>query len=159
MQHLCDSNVVLATVVERHPHHAAALRWLDTLPAGDTAAFCRQTQLSFLRLLTTEAVMKDAVQTNAAAISVLKDLMMDSRFVFIAAEPVGLEAVWFQTAASDNVSPKAWMDCYLAAFARCYSLRLVTFDKAFEALRRQIEFDLLVLLCSGRGPRVEALIF
>jgi predicted nucleic acid-binding protein len=36
------------------------------------------------------------------------------------------------------------MDFYLAAFARGHSLKLVTFDKGFQAFRR-IGLDVLVL--------------
>jgi uncharacterized protein len=144
MRHLCDSNVILASVVERHPHHISALRWLNSFDEADTAALCRQTQLSFLRLLTTEAVMKDAVQSNAAAISILSGIMADSRFEFIAEDPAELEALWFKSGAVRSPSPKSWMDTYLAAFACGHSLRFVTFDNGFARLRRS-GLDLLVL--------------
>jgi toxin-antitoxin system PIN domain toxin len=144
MRHLCDSNVILATVLERHPHHGSTLAWLNSLAEGDMVALCRQTQTSFLRLLTTEAVMKEEVQTNAAAIGILLELMADPRFEFVTAEPIEMEALWFKAAGVRQASPKKWMDAYLAAFARGHSLRFVTFDKAFEELRRG-GLDLLVL--------------
>ena len=136
MRHLCDSNVILAAVVQRHPHHIAALNWIDGFGTGDTVAICRQTQISLLRLLTTQAIMKEEVQTNAAAISIIASLMSDSRFKFIAEEPAGFEELWFKLSSQRTAAPKTWMDSYLAAFAQGHSLQLVTFDKAFEKFRR-----------------------
>jgi uncharacterized protein len=136
MRHLCDSNVILAAVVQRHPHHVAALKWIGGFGNGDTVVICRQTQISLLRLLTTAAIMKDEAQTNAAAISVTTSLMSDSRFRFIAEEPAGFEELWFKFSRQRTASPKTWMDSYLAAFAKGHSLQLVTFDKAFEKFRR-----------------------
>jgi predicted nucleic acid-binding protein len=46
-------------------------------------------------------------------------------------EPPGCFALWQQFAASDSASPKVWMDAYLAAFAICAGLRLVSLDQDF----------------------------
>jgi toxin-antitoxin system PIN domain toxin len=144
MRHLCDSNVLLGIVVERHPHHISALRWLDGFGAADKVIVCRQTQISFLRLLTTRAVMREVVQTNSAAIALLSDLLSHPAFEFVDSEPANIENLWLAAADARTVSPKIWMDTYLAAFARGHSFRFVTFDSAFEKLRR-MGLDLLVL--------------
>jgi predicted nucleic acid-binding protein len=47
-------------------------------------------------------------------------------------EPPGTAATWRQLAALDTASPKVWMDAYLAAFAICGGLRLVTLDSDFS---------------------------
>ena len=47
---LCDVNVLLALVTDRHAAHTAAVSWLNGVPAGD-AAICRIAQTGLLRLL------------------------------------------------------------------------------------------------------------
>lgn len=66
---LADVNVWLATLVESHPHHAAARRWWreDVLADGRRPVFCRVTQLGLLRLLTNEQVMGPNRRSLAAA--------------------------------------------------------------------------------------------
>lgn len=135
MRNLCDSNVLVALVTERHPHHISALTWLRELGDDDAVVLCRSTQITFLRLLTTEAVMQEEVQTNSKAIAILSGLMADSRFVLMAEEPPDLEARWFKHAGLRSASPKLWMDAYLAAFATALGLRFVTFDRGYERLR------------------------
>jgi toxin-antitoxin system PIN domain toxin len=141
MRHLCDSNVFVALVISSHPHQSAALKWFDALPAGDTAEFCRMTQNSFLRLVTTEAFTRPHTLTNAKALAVYRALQQDARIDF-ASEPRGLERAWLSTAAVHKTSPNLWMDAYLATFAILSGLRLVTFDKAF---RQFPKLDLLLL--------------
>jgi hypothetical protein len=57
---LTDANVWLALAAERHQHHAAARDWFLAL-GEEQAAFCRVTQMSFLRLLTNRTVMGEDV--------------------------------------------------------------------------------------------------
>ncbi|HEX4999872.1 MAG TPA: TA system VapC family ribonuclease toxin [Terriglobia bacterium] len=144
MRHLCDSNVILAAVVAAHPHHDAALDWIAGFGAQDTVTLCRQTQMSLLRLLTTEAVMQDEVQTNANAASLLNQLMADPRFEFVDREPPDFQSSWLGMAGLRSASPKLWMDAYLAAFARGHSLRFVTFDSGFASFRKA-GVDVLIL--------------
>ena len=54
---LCDSNVWLSLTLSAHVHHRAARDWLDTTTEPRSALFCRATQQSLLRLLTTAAVL------------------------------------------------------------------------------------------------------
>jgi toxin-antitoxin system PIN domain toxin len=144
MRHLCDSNVLLALVLANHPHHTLALKWFQSLGPGETVGLCRATQLSFLRLLTTEAILKRDTQTNAEAISVWNGLAGSPRCEFLFQEPSSLESKWLVWSGLDTASPKVWMDAFLAAFAMGHGLRLVTFDRGFEPYRKQ-GLDLLLL--------------
>jgi hypothetical protein len=57
---LCDVNLLLALVIDKHTHHAAAVGWLQGKAAGE-ARICRLTQIGLLRLLNSPAVMQDDV--------------------------------------------------------------------------------------------------
>ena len=54
---LPDTNLWLALALSKHTHHSAARAWLDREDESDSLGFCRSTQQSFLRLLTTTDVM------------------------------------------------------------------------------------------------------
>lgn len=49
------------------------------------------------------------------------------------AEPRALDETWAGFSDLGRTSPNLWTDAYLAAFAKCAGLRLVTFDKGFSA--------------------------
>ena len=51
MTYLLDVNVWIALAAERHTHHRVARYWFSNLQ-DEKLAFCRLTQLGFLRLLT-----------------------------------------------------------------------------------------------------------
>lgn len=101
---LVDTSVWLALSLSSHPFHAMGLDWLAQQTGEASVLFCRATQQSFLRLLTTQSVVRPfgITLTNAAAWS-----------VYVA-------------------SQKLWMDAYLAAFAVAGGVELVTTDKAFK---------------------------
>lgn len=133
---LCDSNVWLALVLSQHQHHRVALDWLDTIDIPASVCFCRATQQSLLRLLTTAAVMRaygNAPLTNRQAWQLYEHLLTDDRIVLLANEPTRLETRWKALAVRDLASPKTWMDTYLAGFALAGGHGLVTTDRAFEA--------------------------
>lgn len=131
---LCDSNVWVALAISDHPFHAAALRWFESVQEAGTVLFCRATQQSFLRLLTSAAVLAlygNAPLTNREAWRLYEALLADDRIVYHRREPQGLERYWEQWARQDTASPRLWMDAYLAAFARAEGCRLITIDRAF----------------------------
>src|SRR6187551_2871644 len=132
MRHLCDSNVFVALAVSGHQHHPGARAWLDGLSDGDTAEFCRMTQNSFLRLLTTDAFMKPYTLTNEQALETLRTLLDDGRIAACLEEPLTLEPRWFEFAAATLPAPLRWMDAYLAAFAVESGMRYVTFDRGYQ---------------------------
>ena len=140
---LADSNVWLALALSKHVFHGAAQAWLAKQAPGE-ALFCRSTQQSFLRLLTTAAVFAPygiSPLSNKAAWSVYEGYLADERIAWVE-EPRGLEASWKKLASSPKASPKLWMDAYLAAFALAGGYGLVTTDKAFKQFK---SLDLLVL--------------
>lgn len=130
---LPDVNVWLALSLEAHPLHPKAMHWFEGARTG-SVHFCRYTQQSTLRLLTTAALTSPlglSPLTNKAAIKAMQGMLDDPRIAF-AGEPVGLPPAWMELAATSTASPKLWMDAYLAAFARTGGYALVTNDKAFK---------------------------
>ncbi len=133
MRFFADSNVLLALVLEAHPHHAAPRAWLDSLPPGSRLEPCRATRLSFLPLLTTEAILKSEIRTNDEALLALDEVLSDPRVGCLEQEPGRLFARWRELGGWAQPAPKRWMDAYLAAFALESDCRLVTFDRGFSA--------------------------
>jgi uncharacterized protein len=94
--------------------------------------FCRFTQISLLRLLTTSAVMgADEVMTQAQAWEAYDLWKQDDRILFLD-EPPNVEAAFRGLTRQLRPSPKNWADAYLAAFAAVSGMRLVTFDRALQ---------------------------
>lgn len=140
---LADNNVWLALALSKHESHLATRAWLGKR-APKEVVFCRATQQSFLRLLTTSAVLAPygiPPLTNRAAWSAYQGFCADERTAW-AEEPRGLESHWKKFSERLKPSPKLWMDAYLAAFAIAGGYQLVTTDKAFKQF---IGLDLLVL--------------
>jgi toxin-antitoxin system PIN domain toxin len=123
-----DVNVWLALAWERHAQAESAREWFERTE-DEQFLFCRFTQLGFLRLLTTEAVMGKDVKTMAGAWEVYEEWCADDRVGFLP-EPGGLDRGLKDLTRSRHASPKAWADAYLAAFASAAGLKLITFDKS-----------------------------
>jgi toxin-antitoxin system PIN domain toxin len=141
---LADSNIWLALALSKHQFHSAARDWLRQQSPRDPVLFCRSTQQSFLRLLTTKAVLSPygiPALSNKAAWSAYQDFLADERVAWVE-EPLRLESSWKMLAASSTASPKLWMDAYLAAFALSGGYQLVTTDRAFKQFKG---LDLLIL--------------
>ena len=126
-----DVNVWIALTSERHLQHAAAALWFESLGLDSRLCFCRITQLSLLRLLTTRAVMGTDVMTQPEAWRIYDRWLDDPRVVFLD-EPAGLEQAFRSHSRRRSPAPKEWADSYLLAFAVVSGLRLVTFDQAFR---------------------------
>lgn len=71
-----DANVWLALIRERHQHSGLARRWFDSI-AESRFSFCRFTQITVLRLLTTAAVMERDVLTMRRAWAIWDALAAD----------------------------------------------------------------------------------
>lgn len=130
---LADSNIWLALALSKHSFHSSALTWLSACGAKEVL-FCRSTQQSFLRLLTTAAVLTPygiPPLSNKAAWAIYDGFRADPRITW-AEEPQGLEAQWKKWCGSSKASPKQWMDAYLAAFALAGGHQFVTTDQAFS---------------------------
>lgn len=126
---LLDANVWLALAVAAHAHHERAQAYWTT-EATPVAAFCRVTQLAFLRHLTNPAIMGNLVLTPKAAWKKYGEFLALPEVRF-AAEPAGLQDQLGQFCDLGRTSPNLWTDAYLAAFAKCAGFRLVTFDGGF----------------------------
>ena len=127
-----DVNVWIALTYDRHVHHSSAARWFASLNGDTRLCFCRITQLSLLRLLTTKAVMGPEVMGQTQAWSVYDRWLDDPRVVFLD-EPAGLEQTFRSQSQRRDPAPKDWADSYLVAFASVGGLKLVTFDQALRA--------------------------
>jgi toxin-antitoxin system PIN domain toxin len=141
---LGDTNIWFALSVSGHSHDRIARTWFEELGSSDQVYFCRSTQQSFLRLVTTASILAPynaLALSNAQAWNAYDDFLSDSR-VSLQDEPAGLDRWWRQYSHRKSASPKLWMDAYLAAFARAGGCRMVTTDAAFKQFAG---LDLLLL--------------
>jgi toxin-antitoxin system PIN domain toxin len=132
--------VWIALTYRGHIHHVAARGWLDSVPEDAAFCVCRLTQLGFLRLLTTVAVMGNKVLSQAGAWKVYDDWLENGRASYVE-EPPAIELSFRSFSQSSQVAPKDWADSYVSAFAQVSGLRLVTFD---QALHRKTAGSLLL---------------
>lgn len=131
---LVDSSVWVAAAFLSHPHHRFALNELERGTVRVPAVFCRASQQSFLRLITTPHVFRayqpETVSNRAAW--VMFERLCARPGIAILDEPPGTVALWQRFADRKTASPKVWMDAYLAAFAIAGGLEFVTFDRDFQ---------------------------
>ena len=119
-----DINVWLALATD-HIHHATAVDWWERY--GGSIGFCRMTQVGFLRLLTTAAVMNGRPLQMKQAWRVYDELSADER-VDLLTEPLNMEQSFRGNSSTRLASPKLWVDAYLSAFANESQAELVTFN-------------------------------
>jgi len=101
MTYLPDVNVWIALAAERHTHHRVARRWIGNLP-DEKLAFCRVTQLGFLRLLTNRHVMQEELMSPDEAWQAYGALRLDRRVGF-APEPSSCSR-------SNSIACQRWMN-------------------------------------------------
>jgi len=94
--------------------------------------FCRFTQITVLRLLTTEKIMGNDTTSMTEAWSLWDRIWADDRVQFLP-EPEDIEKEFRSCSRLSSRSPKVWADAYLLAFASCAGLKLVTFDQALKS--------------------------
>lgn len=123
---LLDVNVWLAAAWGRHIHHAVAKAWVDA--QDDGLAFCRVTEMAFLRLVSNPAVTGSDVRTRKQGWDLMLALQDDPRVRFLP-EPRGLAPLWITLSKRNDKSHLLWTDDYLAAFAQATPARLVTLDR------------------------------
>ncbi len=126
-----DANLWLALLWSRHVHSEKAREWFERA-AGEQFYFCRFTQLTVLRLLTTQSIMGEDVKSMSQAWSLWDRIWADTRIAFLP-EPEGLERSFRVHSSLSSRSPKVWADAYLLAFTENAGLKLVTFDRALES--------------------------
>ncbi len=126
MTYLPDVNVWIALAAEQHKLHLKAGHWFNGLH-DERLAFCRVTQLGFLRLLTNKHVMREEVLSPGEAWDAYRVLRLDRRIGY-AAEPNEFSEMWQSFTEGPLSSPNLWTDAYLCAFANAAQMTLVTFD-------------------------------
>lgn len=125
---LPDVNVWLALSVPELVHHRAALLWWQQTASGK-CHFNRVTMLGLVRLLTQPRVMGAGALGAAAALAIWQRWIALPE-VALHPEPAGLDGV-LATLVPADMPPRLLTDAYLAAFAMCAGLRLVSFDADF----------------------------
>jgi hypothetical protein len=125
-----DANVWLALLWSRHVHSERARLWFEHA-SEEQFFFCRFTQLTVLRLLTTEKIMGTDAKTMSEAWGLWDQVWADARIAFLP-EPDGLEREFRARSRLPSRSPKVWADAYLLAFASVAGLKLVTFDRGLK---------------------------
>jgi len=126
-----DANVWLALLWGRHIHSGKAREWFEQAGA-EQFFFCRFTQLTILRLLTTEKIMGKDTCNMAEAWEIWDRMWADQR-ISLLPEPEELEKEFRRRSRLSNRSPKVWADAYLLAFASSAGLKFVTFDRALKS--------------------------
>ena len=124
---LPDVNVWIAFAWQGHIHHEIVKPWFAALEYGQ-AAFCRVTQMGFLRLLTNARVMGREVLSQRNAWKIYDELARDRRVTF-ATESGDVEPVWKRYTQARFTGTNIWTDAYLAALASVQGMRLVTLDR------------------------------
>ena len=141
---LADTNFWLALVLSKHLFHTPAIRWFQHQPTSSSILFCRSTQQSFLRLLTTDTLMRVysiPAMTNSLAWETYQTILANPRCGYTN-ESGDLSCQWTQYSNRDSASPKLWMDSYLAALAVTSGHQFVTTDVAFRQFEK---LDLIVI--------------
>lgn len=131
-----DANVWLALLWSRHVHSEKAREWFDH-SSEEQFFFCRFTQLTVLRLLTTETVMREDVRNMSQAWDLWDGIWADPRIAFLP-EPENLEPELRGRSRLTSKSPKVWADAYLLSFAAVAGLKLVTFDRGLRSRRAEV---------------------
>lgn len=126
-----DANVWLALFWGRHVHSERAQSWFERAD-DEQFYFCRFTQITVLRLLTTEKIMGKDTRTMSEAWNLWDEAWADPRIAFLP-EPDGIERDFRGRSRLASSSPKVWADAYLLAFASVAGLKFVTFDRALKS--------------------------
>ncbi len=124
-----DANVWLALLWRRHIHSQKAREWFEQA-VEEQFFFCRFTQLTIFRLLTTEKIMGTDTKTMSEVWNLWDRILADTRIALLP-EPDQLENQFRARSRLASASPKV-ADAYLLAFASASGLKLVTFDRALN---------------------------
>lgn len=134
-----DANVWLALIWSRHSNAEQAREWFDR-SADEKFFYCRISQTTVLRLLTTSSVMGADTRKTVDAWDLWDKVCADDRVAFLP-EPEAIEREFRHLSSLRTPSAKVWADSYLLAFAGVSGLKLVTFDRGLKSKG----IDILVL--------------
>jgi uncharacterized protein len=118
-----DFNVWLALLWGRHIHSEKARQWFEH-SGEEQFFFCRFTQLTVLRLVTTESVMGKDVRSMSQAWELWDKVWADPRIAFLP-EPEGLESEFRARSRLSSKPPKVWADAYILSFAIVAGLKVL----------------------------------
>ncbi len=116
MSHLLDVNFLVASIWESHAEYAAASRWINVAKSFATSPI---TQMGFLRVSLSPAfgaTFNDAVAALGTIVQ-----MATHRFLRDSTQAQSLPRV---------ATTKEVTDAHFVHLARCYNLKLATFDTA-----------------------------
>jgi toxin-antitoxin system PIN domain toxin len=113
MKYLLDVNTLLAAIIQHHPQHEAANRWLK----GKSLALCPISELGFVRITTQPKAYNLAMSIAKEA---LNDFVAKLKPEFV---PADISAAGVNARSSDRVT-----DTYLADLAARHKMKLATFD-------------------------------
>ncbi len=119
---LPDVNIWIALTSNRHVHHSPANEWLQGVDSGQIA-FCRISEMGFLRLLTNPHVMGKDALSPAEAWRVYDEWRADDRVIFLPERP-GFSEEWRRLGEQIAGGPNVWTDAYwlLSPFMRTQQL-------------------------------------
>lgn len=123
----------MALTFPSHPLHESATEAFIAASNDGPALFCRATELSFLRLISTPAVQLAYGSQRISNREALKciDAFAALPRVSFCKECDETRPLWRRLAAVNTPSPKIWMDAYLAAVAISLDIELTTGDRDF----------------------------
>jgi toxin-antitoxin system PIN domain toxin len=127
---LPDVNVWLAVAHPNHDDHSKAVNWYQQIPQTESIAFCRHSQLGFLRNSSNHRVTKGSILSKDEAWNLYDAFFNDQRVVFLD-EPPSVDSVLRSLMNGKQNNINLWTDAYLAAFALIIGCQLTAFDRDF----------------------------
>ena len=145
---LPDVNVWIAFAWAGRLHHEIAKTWFASLGPGE-AAFCRITQMGFLRLITNARVMSNEALSQRNAWAIYEDLSRDKRVTFTI-EPAEVEPVWKRYTQGLFTGTNAWFFFIINAFKVPFSIGLGLIERRTLLLNLVLSPVIVAGLVAGR---------
>jgi uncharacterized protein len=146
---LPDANVLVALALPyHHLHPPAAEYWKDE--SASRIYVCQITGHAYLRHLTNPHITNGKPATPLQAWREYQRLLALSEVTYVK-ETDAAGSVIESWVTSGVFTPRMWSDVHIAAYAKVFGLRVITFDRDF------LKFpDLDVLLLKSPAPAAEA---
>lgn len=127
MTWLFDGNVLIAMMIEAHPHHERVVRWMETNPVP--FATCSVTQGTLLRLHMLSAPDKSAAAARRSLRAIMgmpAHVFWDDGFSYLSVPHQGIQGY------------KQVTDAWLAQLARQRGGKLATLDDGLATQHRDV---------------------